>query len=82
MTPSSVLDSAALGRADTPALLDHRIDELLLQVRGLALVRDLLTKQGASEGEVAAHDHALERKRNYLADLIRGIVPDGGLRHA
>ena len=42
MTPSSVLDSAALGRADTPALLDHRIDELLLQVRGLALVRDLL----------------------------------------
>ena len=82
MTPSSVLDSAALGRADTPALLDHRIDELLLQVRGLALVRDLLTKQGASEDEVAAHDHALERKRNYLADLIRGIVPDGGLRHA
>jgi hypothetical protein len=41
-------------------------------VRGLALVRDLLTERGASDTEIAAHSRALERARARLAERIRG----------
>jgi hypothetical protein len=61
-----------LDRTDTPALLDRQIDDLLLRVRGLAVVRDLLAKRGASTDEVAAHSRELETIRARLAELIRG----------
>ncbi len=57
---------------ESSALLGREIDDLLLEVRGLALVRDLLTERGASDTEIAAHSQALERARARLAERIRG----------
>jgi hypothetical protein len=57
---------------DTQALLDREIDDLLLDARGLALVRDLLEERGASSGEIASHVHALDRARARLVELIAG----------
>jgi hypothetical protein len=72
MTQTTVLDTTTLYTADTPALLDRQIDDLLLHARGLEVVRDLLSKKGASRDEVVAHSRALESTRARLADLIRG----------
>ena len=58
--------------ADTPALLDREIDDLLLHMRGLAVVRDILSERGASSAEIAAHSRELESVRTRLAGLIRG----------
>jgi len=58
--------------SDTAALLDREIDNLLLDARGLAVVRDLLAERGAGRDEIAHHERALERVRTRLADLIRG----------
>jgi len=58
--------------AEATALLDREIDDLLLQLRGLALVRDLLVERGARRADVAAHSRELERVRTRLAELIRG----------
>ncbi len=55
----------------TETLLNHDIDDLLLQARGLELVRDLLTKRGASTDEVDAHTRELERVRRQLIDSLR-----------
>jgi hypothetical protein len=54
-----------------PALLDREIDDLLLDVRGLALVLEILDDRGASSGEIAAHTRELERRKARLAELIR-----------
>ena len=51
-------------------LLSRDIDDLLLHVRGLVLVRDLLAERGASSSELEAHNHELERLQHRLADLI------------
>lgn len=59
-------------RDETGRLLERRIDDLLLQARGLALVRDLLETRGASRAEIAAHSRELERVRATLAELIGG----------
>jgi hypothetical protein len=53
-------------------LLAHEIDDLLLQARGLVLVRDLLAGRGASRAEVDAHTKELERVRERLARAIQG----------
>jgi hypothetical protein len=53
-------------------LLNREIDQELLRVRGLALVRDLLIERGASCEEIAAHGRELQRGRQRLAELIRG----------
>lgn len=58
-------------RPASSALLAHDIDDLLLEVRGLALVRDLLAERGASSAEVAAPTSALEHARVRLAERIR-----------
>jgi hypothetical protein len=65
--------------ADAAALLDRRIDDLLLQLRGLALVRDLLAERGASAAEIAAHGTELERVRARLVELLHG--PGGPALH-
>jgi hypothetical protein len=58
--------------AETEALLDREIDDLLLDARGLALVRDMLVKRGATDDEIASHTRALTRTRSRLAELLRG----------
>ncbi|MDX6569550.1 MAG: hypothetical protein QOH15_2128, partial [Gaiellales bacterium] len=47
-------------------LLGTEIDDLLLQARGLLLVRDLLAERGASQHEIDAHTDELERVRQEL----------------
>lgn len=77
MLEPTVLDSTVLDGtvhdSDAAALLDHEIDDLLLQVRGIALVRDVLADRGATPAEITAHSRALERARTRLAELIRGV---------
>ena len=67
----SVLQRARLD-VDARALLDRQIDDLLLELRGLALVRDILIERGATSAEVEAHARELENGRARLAELIRG----------
>ena len=69
--------TSAVLHADTPALLDREIDDLLLHMRGLAVVRDLLTERGATDAEISAHSRELESVRHRLTELIGGA--DGGL---
>jgi hypothetical protein len=57
---------------DGATLLGTEIDDLLLQARGLLLVRDMLAERGASQDSVAAHTEELERVRHQLAELIGG----------
>jgi hypothetical protein len=47
--------------------IDHRIDDLRLQARGLELVRGILAARGASAEELDAHTRELERVRAQLA---------------
>ena len=58
--------------SDVETLLSREIDDLLLDVRGLALVRSLLAERGASRDEIAAHSEALNRRRLRLTELISG----------
>jgi hypothetical protein len=64
--------TSALLNADTPALLDREIDDLLLHMRGLAVVRDILSSRGASSAEIMAHTQELESVRSRLTELISG----------
>jgi hypothetical protein len=57
-------------RIDGAAILDHTIDDLLLQARGLVLVREVLAERGASRAELDAHTQELERVRRTLAETI------------
>jgi hypothetical protein len=54
------------------AVLSRDVDDLLLRIRGLVLVRDILEERGASAAELRAHSEEAERLRGRLADLIRG----------
>ena len=58
--------------SDTKTLLDRQIDDLLLDIRGFALVRDMLVARGATREEIDSHSRALARSRARLAELIRG----------
>jgi hypothetical protein len=62
----------AYARNDTATLVSREIDDLLLHIRGLVLVRPLLASRGASRDELDAHEHELDRLRSRLAALIRG----------
>jgi hypothetical protein len=53
-------------------LLDREIDDLLLHIRGLVLVRGILAARGASPEELAEHGAELVRLRTRLAALIAG----------
>jgi len=55
---------------DGAAILDRSIDELLLQARGLVLVREVLVRRGASNVELDAHTRELERVRRRLAEAV------------
>jgi hypothetical protein len=52
------------------AVLDRRLDDLLLRARGLALVRELLARRGASRAELDAHTRELERVEQKLAAAL------------
>jgi hypothetical protein len=65
MTPEVVGSDAAI-------LVSREIDDLLLHIRGLALVRALLASRGASRDELDAHERELGRLRGRLATLIQG----------
>ena len=47
----------------------RRLDDLVLQLKGLVHVRALLEAGGASPGEIAAHSDAIVRVRAELAEL-------------
>jgi hypothetical protein len=49
--------------------LDRRVDDLVLQLKGLVHVRALLETRGASPAELAAHERAAARVRAELARL-------------
>ena len=51
-------------------ILDHQIDDLLLEARGRVLVRELLARRGASAAELDAHTNRLESVR---VELIRAV---------
>jgi hypothetical protein len=53
-------------------ILDHQVDDLLLQARGLVLVRELLAARGASSSELDAHTDELERVRGQLIRTLGG----------
>lgn len=59
-------------RAERAFPLGPEVDDLLLRLRGLVLVRDLLAERGASAEELDAHAHEAERVRMRLAELIAG----------
>lgn len=61
---------------DANVLLDRTIDDLLLRLRGLVLVRGLLEQRGASDAELEAHAREAERVRATLARLIGGDDSD------
>jgi hypothetical protein len=58
--------------ADRDVLLGREIDDLLLRLRGLVLVRDLLTQRGATAAEIDEHAREADRVRTQLAALIAG----------
>jgi hypothetical protein len=61
---------STIERISGGAILDHSIDDLLLQARGLVLVREVLAGRGASPDELDAHTRELERVRRKLAQAI------------
>ena len=65
---------STIERIDGAAILDHTIDDLLLQARGLVLVREVLAQRGASPAELDAQTRELERVRRRLA---KAIGPEG-----
>jgi hypothetical protein len=63
---------STIERINGGAILDHSIDDLLLQARGLVLVREILAGRGASPDELDAHTRELERVQRRLAQAIAG----------
>ena len=49
----------------------RQVNELLLHLRGLVLVRELLAERGASLGDLQEHSDEIERVRDRLARLVR-----------
>jgi hypothetical protein len=49
--------------------MSQEIDDLLLHIRGLVLVREILEQRGASAAELEEHTAELERLKDRLARL-------------
>jgi hypothetical protein len=49
-----------------------KLNDLVLDLKGLVLVRGLLEQRGASVGEIEEHSAEIERVRERLATLMRG----------
>ena len=48
----------------------HEIDDLVLHLKGLVLVRELLERRGAAAAEIDAHSTEIERVRDLLAEAV------------
>jgi hypothetical protein len=55
----------------TGASLQRELDDLVLQLKGLVLVRALLESRGASAAELAAHNEEIARVRSKLARVAQ-----------
>jgi hypothetical protein len=49
----------------------RKLDDLLLQLKGLVLVREVRARRGADEGELFMYGVEIDRVRNRLARLVR-----------
>ena len=49
----------------------REVNDLLLSLKGLVLVRALLEDRDASEAEIRQHGNEIERLRARLAELVR-----------
>ena len=49
----------------------HEIDDLVLHLKGLVLVRELLERRGADPTELESHSAEIERVRERLAGAVR-----------
>jgi len=56
----------------------REVDDLLLHLKGLVLVRALLEERGAGEAELREHGDEIERLRNRLAALVQGSGRSAG----
>jgi hypothetical protein len=57
--------------ASDDELLGRELDDLLLDLRGLVLVRQLLTTRGATQSELDDHTRRIGELRTKLADRVR-----------
>jgi len=48
----------------------HEIDDLVLHLKGLVLVRELLERRGAAAADIDAHSAEIERVRDLLAGAV------------
>jgi hypothetical protein len=60
----------------TRAQLNAEIEQLLIEVRGLALVKGLLKRRGVTRAELEAHAAEVDRARDRLADLVGTRSPE------
>jgi len=49
----------------------HELDDLVLHLKGLVLVRKLRERNGAEASELALYGAEIERVRERLADVVR-----------
>jgi hypothetical protein len=49
----------------------RKLDDLLLHLKGLVLVRQVRERRGADEGELLMYGVVIDRVRNQLARLVR-----------
>jgi hypothetical protein len=47
------------------------VDDMLLHLKGLVLVRDLRERRGAGQGELRMYGTEIDRVRGELASLVR-----------
>jgi hypothetical protein len=48
------------------------LDDLVLHLKGLVLVRELLQRRGATDAEIDAHSAEIERVGTHLSAFVRG----------
>jgi hypothetical protein len=56
------------------AIGQRKLDDLVLRLKGLVLVRALLESRGASAAELAAHSEEIARVRAELAHVVRAAA--------
>jgi hypothetical protein len=54
----------------------HQLDDLVLQLKGLVLVRKVREQRGADVEELTMYGAEIDRVRERLAGLIRAGQPD------
>jgi hypothetical protein len=55
----------------TAALQQRELDDLVLRLKGLVIVRALLERRGASPSELSAHSEEITRVREELAQRAK-----------